>query len=95
MYTQIIFFLLISIGEMLVDEKVVGQNCENFKFTYEEGLNFKGERTFSNTNTGEFFRKSEIAMKSKWGNAFKNPTRKYSILMEKHIKKEITLFRSS
>jgi len=68
MYTQIIFFLLISIGEMLVDEKVVGQNCENFKFTYEEGLNFKGERTFSNTNTGEFFRKSEIEIKSKWGN---------------------------
>ena len=27
---------------MLVDETIVGPNCENFKFTYEEGMNSKG-----------------------------------------------------
>ena len=55
---------------------------KNFKFTYEEGMNFKGERTFSNTNTGEFFRKSEIEIKSKWGNdvvPIISITRKHSI----------------
>lgn len=53
---------------MLIDEDIVGENCLNFKFTYENLLNSAGERLFSNMNTGEFFRKAELAVKSKWGN---------------------------
>ena len=52
---------------MLIDEDIVGENCSNFKFTFEKLMNSAGERLFSDMNTAEFFRQTEVSVKSKWG----------------------------
>ena len=52
---------------MLIDEKLVGKNLENFAFQAEIIRNSEGVRMFGNVNSGEFFRKAEIENHKKWG----------------------------
>lgn len=60
-------FVFTYLGAMLIDEKLVGKNLENFAFQSEMLCNSNGDRMFSNVNSGEFFRKAEKQIHEKWG----------------------------
>jgi len=58
---------LTIVGSMLIDEKLVGKNLENFAFRSEIIINSEGIRMFGNVSSGEFLRKTEIEIHNKWG----------------------------
>jgi len=54
-------------ASMLVNRDTVGDSTENFHFEYRPQFNENGTRVFSDPSSGEWFRRTEIAVKNEYG----------------------------
>jgi len=63
----IVLNILEVIASMLVNRDIVGDSGENFHFEYRPQFNENGTRVFSDPSSGEWFRRTEIAVKNELG----------------------------
>lgn len=53
---------------MLINNDIVGEELQNFKFTYEAGLDTdRGYRVYGNVNSGDFFRNAQEDIRRRYG----------------------------